>query len=147
MFPSLTIGMEEVMWGRSTNLGGQLGPVYVFEEFLASSQIRSLHTLGSNKILTTEIISEMNELTSKLVLCFSSLVCSNFVVTNLAPDNRSGFDGHTLANPHQTSDAKVRVCILTTFKTCNLWNLFVTMEIIRCIKIATFKGSIRFSYT
>ena len=104
------IGMEEVMWGRSEPLRGQLGPIYVFEDFLTVSQVKFLHNLGSNKTLTseqsTESPSEAGELVSRLIFNFSSRVCSNFVCTNLSPGHPSSYDGHTLASPHTTTDAK-----------------------------------------
>ena len=104
------VGMEEIMWGRSEPLRGQLGPCYVFEDFLTGSQVKFLHNLGSNKTLTSEPSSESpseaGELVSKLIFNFSSRVCSNFVCTNLSPSHPSSYDGHSLATPHTTKDAK-----------------------------------------
>ena len=104
------IGMEEVMWGRSTPLKGQLGPLYVFEDFLSASHVKFLHNLGSNRTLTSEQSSdspsETGELVSKLVFNFSSRVCSHFICTNLSPSQPSSYDGHSLATPHSTTDAK-----------------------------------------
>ena len=104
------VGMEEIMWGRSEPLRGQLGPSYVFEDFLTGSQVKFLHNLGSNKTLTSEPSSESpseaGELVSKLIFNFSSRVCSNFVCTNLSPSHPSSYDGHSLATPHTTKDAK-----------------------------------------
>ena len=103
------IGMEEVMWGRASVLRGQLGPVYVLEEALTSAQVRALHGLGSNRTVTGDLGeagTDLGDLASKIVCCFSSRVCSNFVCTNLAPGQGSSCDGHTLARPWRTWDAK-----------------------------------------
>ena len=105
------IGMEEVMWGRASVLQGQLGPVYVIEDCLTLGQLRLLHNLGSNRTLTSdagvEAGSELAEVCGRMVCCYSARVCSNFVCTNLAPSaNSATFDGHTLAQPWRTTDAK-----------------------------------------
>ena len=104
------IGMEEVMWGRSMCLQGQLGPVYVLDDCLSSNQVKLLHNLGSNKTLSSELSiessPELTEVAAKIIFSYSARVCSNFICTNLSPSQSSNFDGHTLAKPQQTSDAK-----------------------------------------
>ena len=41
--------MEEVMWGKSGALLGQLGPMYVFDDLLSPANVKQLHALGSNR--------------------------------------------------------------------------------------------------
>ena len=102
------IGMEEVMWGRSTVLSGQLGPVYVLEDSLTQAQVKQLHNLGSNTITATmtELSTELTEVSGKTVFLFSPRVWSNFICTNVSSAQVSTFDGHTLAKPHKTQEAK-----------------------------------------
>ena len=98
------------MWGRSVALRGQLGPVYVCEDSLTGAQVKQLHSLGSNKIiaadLATDLSPELAEVVTKTVFLFTPRVCSNFIVTNVASGQTSSYDGHTLAQPHVTQQAK-----------------------------------------
>ena len=40
------------------------------------------------------------------MFCYSARVCSNFICTNLAPSRGASYDGHTLATPRRTFDAR-----------------------------------------
>ena len=48
----------------------------------------------------------MAEVVTKTVFLFTPRVCSNFIVTNVASGQTSSYDGHTLAQPHVTQQAK-----------------------------------------
>ena len=103
------VGMEEVMWGTAGPLVGQLGLLHVLEDCLTASQVSLLHGQGSNKSLALEgdtEAGEVAELLPKLVLTYSARVCSSLVVTNLAPGLGEQYEGHTLAPPHVTRDAR-----------------------------------------
>eukprot|EP00090_Calanus_glacialis_P023550 TRINITY_DN363_c0_g1_i1.p1 TRINITY_DN363_c0_g1~~TRINITY_DN363_c0_g1_i1.p1 ORF type:complete len:2732 (-),score=430.45 TRINITY_DN363_c0_g1_i1:184-7587(-) len=104
------VGMEEIMWGKSSALHGQLGLIYVFEDSLTANQVRILHNLGSNKTISSEQVlesqTESTDIMTKMIFNYSSRVCSNFICTNLAPSQISSFDGHTIATPFSTYDAK-----------------------------------------
>ena len=104
------VGMEEIMWGKSSALHGQLGLIYVFEDSLTANQVRILHNLGSNKTISSEQVlesqTESTDIMTKMIFIYLSRVCSNFICTTLAPSLISSFDGHTIATPFSTYDAK-----------------------------------------
>ena len=103
------VGMEDVMWGNATPLRGQLGLLHVFDDSVTASQVSMLHSAGSNKVLSTEgevEAGEVAEVLAKLVFTYSARVCSSLVVTNLAPGLGDQYEGHTLAMPNITRDAR-----------------------------------------
>ena len=81
---------------------------------MAASQAKLLHSLGANLPLQhhpdADTNADVSDLLAKLVFNYSSRVCFNMVATNLAPSAAShttaALDGHTLATPYTTSDAK-----------------------------------------
>ena len=103
------LGMEDVMWGPARPLHGQLATTAIWEESLGPNQVAALHGLGPDRGPGQEggdVEEGGADLAAKLVILYSPRVCSHTTVTNLAPAQLASYDGHTLATPITTHQAR-----------------------------------------
>ncbi|XP_076087925.1 neurobeachin-like protein 1 isoform X3 [Mytilus galloprovincialis] len=89
---TVATGTQNEEWGSPIVLHGQIGSVCLFHDVITPSQIKTLYTLGPNKmnIFDDDDHTELNDLVNKSVLYYSAKAHKDGVVVDLTGNQHHG---------------------------------------------------------
>jgi len=101
------IGLEDQLWGRQSELLGQIGAICLFQDSITATQAKMMYAAGPNQGLSfpgAEDSADAVDLSNRVVFHFSARASHRHSCPNLADPSK--FEAQVLADSFSTQDVK-----------------------------------------